>query len=277
VGTAKRERKKEFRRARVEAAQAAQRRKRRFRLALNFVLFAVVLLAVLIWVSRRGDDEADTAGTATTTTASAVECPELDGSSEPRLDFPGPPPTCIDPANTYNAVFETSEGTVRFALDTETTPNTTNNFVVLALYHYYDNTQLFRTNTGIAIIQGGSPHTQDNSDPGPGYTIPDEPADGFSEDGSTGPFTYAAGDLVMARSAGPDSSGAQFFFGVNDAVSALDAQGTYIKFGAVTDGLPVLESILALHQPTDPADPTEGAPSRPVTVTQVIIETAPGG
>jgi peptidyl-prolyl cis-trans isomerase B (cyclophilin B) len=275
VGTAKRQRKKEFRRARVEAALAAQKRKRRFRLALNFGLFALVLIAVLIWVSRRGNDDVET--TATTTTVGAVECPEFDGSSEPRLDFPSPPPTCTEPGQVYNAVFETSEGEIRFALDTETTPNTTNNFVVLALYHYYDNTQLFRTNTGIGIIQGGSPHTQDNSDPGPGYTIPDEPAEGFAEDGSTGPFTYQAGDLVMARSAGPDSSGAQFFFGVNDAVSALDAQGTYIKFGTVTTGLPVLEAILALHQATDPADPTEGAPSRPVTVTQVIIETAPAG
>ena len=33
---------------------------------------------------------------------------------------------------------------------------------------------MFRTDTSIDIIQGGSPHTQDTSDPGPGYTIKDE-------------------------------------------------------------------------------------------------------
>ena len=50
---------------------------------------------------------------------------------------------------------------------------TANNFIFLAGYHYYDGT-VFRTDTSIDIIQGGSPHTQGASDPGPGYTIKDE-------------------------------------------------------------------------------------------------------
>ena len=40
---------------------------------------------------------------------------------------------------------------------------TANNFIVLARYHYYDGTSMFRTDTSIDIIQGGSPHTQDAS------------------------------------------------------------------------------------------------------------------
>ena len=75
---------------------------------------------------------------------------------------------CIDPAKTYTATFDTTAGTVVEKLDTTTTPNTTNNFVVLARYHYYDNTTLFRTAQSIGIIQGGSPHTNSASDPGPG-------------------------------------------------------------------------------------------------------------
>jgi cyclophilin family peptidyl-prolyl cis-trans isomerase len=279
VGTAKRQRKKEYRQARVEAALAAQKRKRRIRLAINFGLFAAALVGVLVWLSARGDDGEEAAGDATSTSLAGepLPCPEFDGSSEQVLEFPAPPPMCIDPSAAYNAVFATTQGTVRVALDTTTTPNTTNNFIYLALYHYYDDTQLFRTNTGIGIIQGGSPHTNDNSDPGPGYTINDEPADQFSFDdpanpGGTGPFTYAAGDLVMARSQGPNSSGAQFFFGATDAVSGLDSQGTYINFGSTTDGLDVLQAILGLHQDTDPASPGEGAPSPTVTVNEVIIE-----
>ena len=49
------------------------------------------------------------------------------------------------------------------ALDTTKTPMTANNFIVLARYHYYDGTAMFRTDTSIDIIQGGSPHTQDAS------------------------------------------------------------------------------------------------------------------
>ncbi len=278
MGTAKRQRKKEFREARVEAALAAQKRRRRIRLGINFGLFALALVGVLAWLSFRGNDDEE-AASSTTTTAESAPCPEIDGTSEPRLEFSGPPPTCIDPANVYNAVFDTSEGVVRVALDTATTPNTTNNFVFLSLYHYFDGTQIFRTDPSIGIIQGGSPHTNDNSDPGPGYTIPDEPADQFVWDDPNfpqgkGPFTYKAGDLVMARSSGPDSSGAQFFFGVNEAVAGLDSQGTYLRFGGVTEGLEVLQSILALHQ-ADPSSQLGGAPSRPVTINQIVIEVVP--
>ena len=152
-------------------------------------------------------------------------------------------------------------------LDTQATPGATNNFVALARYHYYDDTELFRTSTGIGIIQGGSPHTQDNSDPGPGYTIPDE---GFSDDvaiaGSGGPYSYVAGDLVYARPGGqPDSSSAQFFFCATDACSGLDSQGIYIEFGRVTEGLDVLQAIIA------GSPEGEGRPNETVKITKVTI------
>jgi len=82
-----------------------------------------------------------------------------------------------------------------------------------------------------------------------------------------------AGDLVMARSAGPDSSGGQFFFGATEAVSGLDSQGTYLRFGQTVEGLDVLESILALHEDNG-TSPGEGAPSETVTVETVTIEEA---
>ena len=69
-------------------------------------------------------------------------------------------------------------------------------------YRYYDGSRIFRTDTSIDIIQGGGPTTNSPSDPGPGYTIPDEGKG----------FKYAAGDLVMARSQGPNSASAQYFF-----------------------------------------------------------------
>lgn len=199
-------------------------------------------------------------------------CPEADGSSDKVTTFIAPPPDCLTPGSTYVAVFDTSEGEVRIELDTENRPNTANNFIVLARYHYYDGTRLFRTAPSIGIVQGGAPKTNGPTDPGPGYTIEDEGSE----------FTYEAGDFVMARAQAENSGGSQFFFGVNDEVSNLDfvddeatlaanpALGTYVKFGRVVEGLDVLEAILATH------DDTTGGPLQPVIVNSVTIEETPG-
>ena len=75
----------------------------------------------------------------------------------------------------------------------------------------------------------------------------------------------------MARSSGPDSSSAQFFFVTGEQASLLDSQGTYIVFGETDDdGLAVLETIIGLHE-DDPANQLGGAPSREVTVNSVTI------
>ena len=111
---------------------------------------------------------------------------------------------CIDPTKTYTATFNTTEGKIVVSLNTSSVPQTVNNFVVLSKYHYYDGSSFHRIDQSIDIIQGGSPTTQDIADPGPGYTIKDEPASKFKTDASgnlTGPYNnYTAGDLVMARS-----------------------------------------------------------------------------
>lgn len=260
--------------ARLEAARIAQRRAQTRRRIITAVLLVVAFVGAAFVFAAMFDDDGDddvTAGdTSTTATTSGEpeeftygtgECPPEGGADEPTIDFEDAPQRCIDVERSYTAVFETSEGTVRVALDTERTPGTTNNFVTLARWGYYDGTQIFRTDTSIDIIQGGSPHTDDNTDPGPGYTIPDE----------GGTFTYQPGDLVMARSAAPDSASAQFFFAAGPNVSALDAQGTYVTFGHVTEGLDVLEEILALNE-DDPESGLGGRPSREVVVESVTIE-----
>jgi cyclophilin family peptidyl-prolyl cis-trans isomerase len=191
-------------------------------------------------------------------------CPKPDGTS-PRTDqFPNtPPPLCIDPSKTYTAHLATTEGEVDFLLDTKKTPNTANNYIVLALYHYYDNTSIDRIDTSIDILQTGSPKTQDITDPGPGYTIKDE---------GTG-FTYVDGDVVMARGSAANSAAAQYFFVVGPKASQLNAQGTYVTFGHVTAGLDVLHKIETLYQACNPNDQTclGGAPSRVVTIKTVTI------
>lgn len=240
------------------------------------VMAGVLLLAFLLSLRGGDEDSSDSSSSSTTVPADGAvaapgpgasitgetPCPPTDGTAERTTAFENPPPDCLEDGVDYVAVFDTSEGEIRVDLDEEAMPSTVNNFVTLARYGYYDDTAIFRTDTSIEIIQGGSPSTNSASDPGPGYTIPDE-ADGF---------TYEPGQLVMARSQGPDSSGAQFFFVAGPGASGLDSQGTYLVFGQTDDaGLGVVQSILDLNE-DDPASGLGGAPSRPVTVNSVTIE-----
>lgn len=277
MGTDKRDRQKEGRRQRLEQAYAEyrrQRRRRRFLLA--GVLLVLVALAAIAVAALTGDDgeSVATEDTAATTLPSVPttapvsvplygggSCPPPEGVDEPVTSFDDRPAQCIDPAKTYTAVFDTTQGTIRVELDTQATPATVNNFVTLARYGYYDGTKIFRTDPSIGIIQGGSPTTNDPSDPGPGYTIADE--------GSG--YTYEPGQLVMARSSGPNSASAQFFFVANDAAAGLNEQGTYVVFGNTVEGLDVIEAVLASHQ-DDPSNPLGGAPNPEVTINSVTIE-----
>lgn len=272
------------------------------------VLLIVGVIALLIATSTASSKKSSSATTttaatsATPTTASAATSPttaapappkappvkggqSLTGATpcpnatSPRVShFAQAPPMCIDPSKTYTATFHTTEGDIVVALDTKTTPQTANNFVVLSRYAYYDGSSFDRIDQSIDIIQGGSPNTQDITDPGPGYTIKDEPASKFKSDASgnlTGPFnTYAPGDLVMARSSGPNSAAAQYFFVTGTKASALDAQGTYVVFGHVTSGLPILQNIEQhLYAPCPSTDQNclGGAPSKLVIVKSITV------
>lgn len=251
----------------------AQKRKRRQRNASILVVIALIVGVIGSFVSSRSDD--DSTSTTTTTLAAATPpkaepvaagesikgttpCPAADGSSKRASSFEKAPPMCIDANKSYTATFDTTEGTVVVDLDTKKTPKTTNNFVVLSRYHYYDGSSIFRTDTGLDIIQGGGPSTQSNSDPGPGYTIEDEAT----------PFTYKEGDLVMANTGQANSSGAQYFFGTGPNISKLDSQGTYLNFGHASQGQDVLKKIIGLNSGSGQLG---GAPSKVVLVNKITI------
>jgi cyclophilin family peptidyl-prolyl cis-trans isomerase len=305
MGTDKRARQKANRQARLEQALAAQTKAKKKRQWIKIGAAAVLVVGFLAAFALTGRNNGDTkvstdsvpasttatsappgstpgsstassttgssdsASTASTTASSSPgataagaaftygsgECPPANGD-QTKKTFDAAPKECIDPAKAYTATFETTAGTVKVQLDTKRTPGTTNNFVSLARWNYYDGTKLFRTDPSIGIIQGGG---QTNTDT-PGYTIPDE----------GGKFTYQPGDLVMARTGAPNSGGGQFFFAVDDNVSNLDSQGTYVTFGHVTEGMDVLQKVLASNKP-QPNSQLGGAPDPPVTVNNVTI------
>ena len=302
MGTEKRARQKAGRQARIEEAQAAQHRaETRSRAALigSIVVVVVLVLGLGLFLTRDRDEDVAANDNPPTTSADgaaivdrngeptgtfplgeapaevpppgagatitgATECPAADGSSERTTTFAEAPPMCIDPAKTYTATFDTNLGSFTATLDAAAMPSTVNNFVVLSRYHYYDDTAIFRIDTSLEVFQSGSPTTNSASDPGPGYTIKDE----------GGKFTYVEGDLVMARSSGPDSSGAQYFAAYGPSVSSLDSQGTYLKFGKITEGMDVVKQIAALYVPfpdTSPMAGLGGGPSEAVVVNTITI------
>ena len=279
MATEKRQRQKANRQLKYQQQVREVRRRSRIRrivIGVVAVVGGVGLVLLIAWIVNRGDDgdevtPATTVATATTvapattaavdTTAAtptafaygAGECP-TEQVAEPVRSFEEAPALCIDPTAAYAARFVTDRGDIVVELDTADVPGTVNNFVTLARYGYYDDTLLFRTDPSIGIVQGGGQTNTDN----PGYEIPDE-ANGF---------TYEAGQLAMARTAQPNSAGGQWFFVVNDAASALDAQGTYVVFGQVTEGLDVLEEILALAGGPDGQTPTEEVVLETVEITE---------
>ncbi len=283
----KRQRKKTNQAARRAALEAARKRQQRKRQLLNLgglVLGVLVLALLVVFIAGRGGDDVDTAASTTTSSVvalttlppvpagrdvtGATPCPNADDEAR-ASKFERPPPLCIDPTKAYQAVFATSAGVIKVNLDAKRTPLTVNNFAVLAWYGYYDGSSFPRTDPSIDIIQGGSPSTQSIADPGPGYNIKDE----------GGKFTYSEGDLVMARTEGPDSAGAQFFFSAGPKTSQLDSQGTYVTFGKVVEGLDVLKRVLASHVDC-PEESSRGesgsclggAPQPPVEVSSVTVD-----
>jgi cyclophilin family peptidyl-prolyl cis-trans isomerase len=239
----------------------------------------VAIIVVIVVLSLRGGDSKTSVSASSSSSPSSSappaftfgsgSCPKADGSSPKTIDFTDAPQNCIDPTKTYTATFDTSVGIIKVKLDTQTTPGTTNNFVVLARYHYYDGTQLFRTAQSIGIVQGGSPHNNSGTDKGPGYSLPDEGFDYASLTQSAngqptgGPYHYLPGDFVMARASVANGAAAQFFFAVNDKTASLDTQGVYVKFGTTTEGLDALATFLG----SEPAE----QPVHPVTINTVTI------
>jgi cyclophilin family peptidyl-prolyl cis-trans isomerase len=146
---------------------------------------------------------------------------------------------------------ETSMGTLVISLDAVKAPKTVNNFVFLALNHYYDGIIFHRIIKGF-VCQGGDPGG--NGMGGPGYRFEDE---------LPKPGQYQIGSLAMAN-AGPNTNGSQFFL-----ISGPDGcrlPPAYSLFGQVVKGLEVVEAMQ--NVPTGGGDrPKENVVINSVTIT----------
>ena len=125
-----------------------------------------------------------------------------------------------------------------FELYPDVAPKSVANFVKLAESGFYDGLTFHRIVPGF-VIQGGDP--LGNGTGGPGWHIPGE----FAANGFKNALQPVRGVLSWARAQDPNSAGSQFFIMVDDA-PYLD--GNYAAFGRLTDGLDVVDQIVAgLH------------------------------
>ena len=267
VGTAKRERKKankaarNVREARQQRVDDVRRKATKWGITIVVGLGLVVGIAALggAFSSEEPSSEASVeAGDASAQNTSAsemetsepsVECPPADGSANQQQSFDNAPPTCIDADASYSAEIVTNKGTLVVELDQSRAPLAVNNFVTLARYHYFDNTECHRIIPGF-MAQCGDPTATGTG--GPGYRFADE----LPEAGE-----YQIGSLAMANS-GPDTNGSQFF--IISGATGVNLPPNYTLFGQVTEGLD--STLPALDAAGNPE--SNGVPP----LEQVIIE-----
>ena len=176
--------------------------------------------------------------------------PPFDGSAPQTKTFSEAPEMGIDTSKRYTATMETSLGTVVIALDALNAPLSVNNFVFLALNHYYDGIIFHRIIKGF-MCQGGDPTGTGRG--GPGYQFNDEPVK----------QRYQLGSLAMAN-AGPNTNGSQFFLISGPSGVGLPPQ--YNHFGQVVKGLEVVDAMQGVD--TDRSDrPREDVVINSVTIT----------
>jgi peptidylprolyl isomerase len=180
----------------------------------------------------------------------ATSFPPFDGSAPKQQQFSEPPEMGIDPEKRYTATMSTSLGDLVIALDAIKAPATVNNFVFLALNHYYDGVIFHRIINGF-MCQGGDPTGTGRG--GPGYRFDDEPVK----------QRYQIGSVAMAN-AGPNTNGSQFF--LISGQSGVQLPPQYNHFGQIVKGLEVLDAMQKVD--TDRGDrPREDVVIQSVTIT----------
>jgi cyclophilin family peptidyl-prolyl cis-trans isomerase len=275
----------------VERRRKRRRNGRRGLIALALVA-VIVIVVVLIQSSgsgpkKKSSSPATSSSSSTTTTstfavpttqpfnttAADPTCPPAKGSSKRVVWFKHAPGDCIKKTSVWDATFSTSVGSFTVKMPAASSYAAVNNFVFLALYHYYDGTFFHRVIPGF-VVQGGDPT---GTGSGGTHHLP-----GYSFTGNYPPAScktnvtaacYQVGDLVMANSnpnpqvQDASTDGSQFFFVLPGGQTTLNGEPTYTIFGQVTSGLSVVEKIGSLG--TSSGTPKTKVYLLKVTVTQV--------
>ena len=148
------------------------------------------------------------------------------------------------------ATIQTNMGTMKFQLELERAPLTSQNFIDLANEGFYDGL-IFHRVIDDFMIQGGDPDGDGTG--GPGYTIKDE----FHPE-----LTHSSLGIMSMANSGPNSGGSQFFITL---VPTPWLNGKHAVFGRIIEGQDVLQSIGSV-QTNDRDKPLEDVVMESVTI-----------
>ena len=161
------------------------------------------------------------------------------------------------------ATIETSKGTITLELDEERAPQTVANFAEYAKAGFYDGTIFHRVIDGFMIQGGGFTRNMDQKPTR--APIRNEAMNGLKN---------ARGTIAMARTMVVDSATSQFFINLvdNDFLdfTSPTPQGFgYAVFGAVTDGMDVVDAIAKVK--TGFNGPHQNVPEDPIVIKKVTV------
>ena len=160
-------------------------------------------------------------------------------------------------------IMETSMGTITLELNDEKAPETVRNFVAYATSGHYDGTIFHRVIDGFMIQGGGFTRNMDQKPTR--APIRNEAMNGLKN---------ARGTIAMARTMVVDSATSQFFINLvdNDFLdfTSPTPQGFgYAVFGAVTDGMDVVDAIAKVK--TGFNGPHQNVPEDPIVIKKVTV------
>lgn len=155
-----------------------------------------------------------------------------------------------------------SYGTIKLELDADSAPITVNNFVGLVRAHFYNNLSFHRIMENF-MVQGGDPTGTGMG--GSSIKIKGE----FEENGVDNFLKHTRGAISMARLPQDFDSATSQFFIVHKDAPFLD--GSYAVFGYITEGMEVVDRMVAAARPLD-GDGTIEAAEQPVITSIEILE-----
>jgi cyclophilin family peptidyl-prolyl cis-trans isomerase len=248
----KRERQRQNREARRAFLEQETKKRKRKRVARNFVVIAVIIGVIIAVVAIISGPE----------TTAAATCDDVKVGDPKTTSYPAAPTFDIEPQFVvYRADMQTSCGKLSILLDPQQAPQTVNSFAFLAREHFYDGLSFHRVAKDF-VVQGGDPKGDGTG--GPGYSLPDEPP----KDG------YKQYSVAMANS-GPGTSGSQFFIVTSDQ-GAKNLGGPpyqYSILGTVTKGFATVKRMNALGSTAQ--NPSDQKPRRPIVLDKVTIVESP--
>ncbi|MEZ5534364.1 MAG: peptidylprolyl isomerase [Thiolinea sp.] len=220
-----------------------------------------ICFLLMLGLSGCGGSEINTS---TTATAAETTAGNQQGTAVAQENAqPTEQKTSGDTMSNPKVLIETSKGNITVELDAKNAPNTTENFIAYVKDGFYDGTIFHRVIPNFMIQGGGmNPDMSEKANKGP---IQNEANNGLTND---------RGTLAMARTPNPHSASSQFFINVADNSflnfknESMQGWG-YAVFGKVTDGMDVVDAIVAVKTGNHGAH--QDVPVEPVTMDKVTV------